>query len=118
MKLLLEFQDCFATKEKPLGKTSLTEHATKTGDAPPVRCRLRRAPPVEHEIIRKDVQKMLDSGIIEPSDSPWSSPVALVPKPDGTMRFCIDYRRLNAVTKLDVSLCRALMTSSTVSKDP
>ena len=53
------------------------------------------------ETVDKEVTKMLENRIIRPSASPWSSPVVMVKKRDGTWRFCIDYRKLNAVTHQD-----------------
>jgi len=73
-----------------------------TGDHNPIKQAVRRVPFVHRDKIAKMVTEMKEAGIIKPSSSPWASPVVLVPKKDGTTRFCIDYRRLNSVTKKDV----------------
>jgi hypothetical protein len=49
----------------------------------------------------KQIEDMLDNGIISPSTSPWASPIVLVRKKSGELRFCIDYRRLNQITRND-----------------
>ena len=99
--MLREFSDLFVSKNP--GVTRLVEHDIETGSAKPVHsipyC---RNGPTEKQTINDEVQKMLDSGVITPSRSPWSSPVVLADKKDGTLRFCIDYRMLNAVTTKDV----------------
>ena len=76
-------------------------HGIEIGDHPPVRQQLRRAPFALRAKIDELVQEMIDSGIVQPSNSPWSSPVVLGKKKDGSVRFCVDYRKLNQITKLD-----------------
>lgn len=83
-----------------LGCTDLVEHQIVT-EAEPIRLRPYRYSPVVQENIDKEIDQMLKDDIIEPSDSAWSFPVLLVPKPNGKWRFCVDYRQLNRVTKKD-----------------
>jgi len=52
-------------------------------------------------IINREVDEMLEQGVIEPSHSPWSSPIVVVRKKDGKQRFCIDFRKVNEVTRKD-----------------
>ncbi|KAL5510200.1 hypothetical protein EMCRGX_G005707 [Ephydatia muelleri] len=61
----------------------------------------RRVPQARREEVRRLLREMLDNGVIEPSDSSWSSPVVLAKKKDGSLRFCVDYRKVNAVTRKD-----------------
>ena len=99
--LLCKYQDVFARSSDDLGCTDRVKHTINTGAAHPIRQPVRRMPYGKREIERKEVEKMLEKGIIEPSNSPWSSPIVLVGKKDGSTRFCVDYRRLNEVTVKD-----------------
>ena len=99
--LLLEFQDVFTGPDGKLGHTDLVKHCIDTGDNAPVKQPFRRAPMASRVIQEEEVKKMLEQGVIEPSTSSWASPVVLVRKKDGTYRFCVDYRRLNDLTKKD-----------------
>ena len=101
-KVLLAADDVFALDESELGHTSLVTHLINTGDHPPIKQRPRRIPFCHKEKVCQLVSDMLEKQVIQPSSSAWASPIVLVPKKDGTQRFCVDYRRLNAVTKKDV----------------
>ena len=82
-------------------KRQLVEHDIDTGDARPIKQSPRRPPLAAREAEDDILEEMLATGVIEPSTSSWASPVCLVKKKDGTFRFCIDYRRVNAVSKKD-----------------
>ncbi|GFO50054.1 reverse transcriptase [Plakobranchus ocellatus] len=83
------------------GQSDLGGHAIKLKDEQPINIRPYPIPLHGEETVIKEVKKMLDMGVIEPSNSPYSSPIVLVKKPDGTNRFCIDFRRLNGKTIMD-----------------
>ncbi|KAK9679855.1 Reverse transcriptase (RNA-dependent DNA polymerase) [Popillia japonica] len=99
LNLLGANSDIMAWDNKTLGKTNLAEHEIDTGNALPIRSKPYRVSKKEREIIQEQVSEMLELGIIRPSDSEWSSPVVLVKKPNGSFRFCVDYRKLNSVTR-------------------
>ena len=89
----------FSHSEFDLGKTDLVEHEIDTGEARPIRQTLRRQPYSRLPHIDAQVDTMLRQGIIEPSQSPWVSNVVVVVKKDGSLRFCVDYRGLNLITR-------------------
>lgn len=72
-----------------------------TGSAGPIRLPPYRIPYAYRESVEKELKEMEESGIIEPSQSEWSSPIVVVKKKDGNIRLCIDFRRLNSVTPVD-----------------
>jgi hypothetical protein len=76
-------------------------HRIDTETHPPVKQRAYRMSEEGHCIVDKECQKMLEKGVIKESNSPWSSPVVLVAKKNGEVRFCVDYRRLNSLTRKD-----------------
>ena len=83
-----------------LGRTSKIRHAVTTF-GPPIRQPIRRIPVALKKTIQEEVQKMLKNKVIRPSTSPWSSPIILVQKKDGSWQFCIDFRKLNSITHKD-----------------
>ena len=100
-KLLKDYDDVFAYTPDQLGRCSLVKHKIDTGNHPPIRLRSYRTSPANREEIDKQINDMLDNGVISPSVSPWAAPVVLVKKSDGTMRFCVDYRNNNMITRKD-----------------
>ena len=78
------------------------KHHIDTGDHPPIKLPTRRTLFIQREKIAQMVTEMEKQGVVRASVSPWASPIVLVPKKDGSTRFCVDYRRLNAVTRKDV----------------
>ena len=92
----------FSTDEKPYGRTPKGQHFVETGDHPPISQGMRPTAPADRMVVREEVHQMLKTGAVRPSCSPWASPIVLVRKKDGSVRFCVDYRKLNEVTKKDV----------------
>ena len=99
--LLIQYQDIFIPPDGTLGHTDLVEHEIETGDHKSIKIPPRRIPILKRNQVNEELEKMLAQGIVEPSDSPWSAPICLVKKKDGTCRFCIDFRSLNAITVKD-----------------
>ena len=100
-ELLHEFQDVFAVDATQLGNCDWVKHTVDTGDHRPIKQAPRRLPLHRRAEVEELLRKMLAQGVIEESQSPWSSPIVLVKKKDGTIRFCVDFRRLNEITKKD-----------------
>ncbi len=100
-EVIRSYGDVFSDSNPTLGYCDQYECSIDTEGAPPLRQRAYRAPLAKREAIEKQIKEMLDAGVIEPSASPWASPVTLVPKSDGSLRFCVDYRGLNNVTRKD-----------------
>jgi hypothetical protein len=99
--LLREYGDIFSKDDSDLGRTGLVRHEISTGEAKPIKQPPRRLPIHQRSEAEQQIKDMLERRVIEESNSPWSSPIVLVKKKDGSTRFCVDYRRLNEVTHKD-----------------
>ena len=82
-------------------RTNVLMHDVDVGRASAVKQHPYRVNPIKLEKLRQEVQYMLDKDIIEPSQSSWASPCVLVPKPDGSIRYCTNYRKVNFLSKTD-----------------
>ena len=101
LRLLQEFHQAFVLDDGERGETDLISMEIDTGNAVPKRQPTRRTPFAAREEISRQLSLMQEQGVIRPSSSPWASPVVLVRKKDGSLRFCVDYRGINSVTKPD-----------------
>ncbi|KAG1461513.1 hypothetical protein G6F56_005713 [Rhizopus delemar] len=100
-ELLKEFPQVTQEEEAQSVNTAPYSHSIDTGNATPTVTRDFRRSPAENEAIAKEVDMMLRKGVIVLSTSEWCSPVVLIKKFDGSLRFCVDYRNLNKVTVKD-----------------
>ena len=83
------------------GRTDLCQLVISTVSEQPLAAHPHRVPDKWKEGVRHEILKLEEQGIIVKSNSPWASPIVPVPKPDGTIRICIDYRRINSITLKD-----------------
>ncbi len=100
-QLLKKYKDIISTGSHDLGKTEVVSHNIDTNNAPPIKPGLRRCAFAERDQVKTEINQMVENGIITKSNSPWASPIVLVRKNDGNIRFCIDFRRLNNITRKD-----------------
>ena len=100
-ELVSEFSPVFSSGKSDLGRTDKIYHQINTGGAAPVYQPPRRLPFHSRQQVFEMLEEMKGQGIIESSSSPWASPIVLVKKKDGSLRFCVDYRKLNKVTIRD-----------------
>ena len=99
--MLMKWMKVFATHDEDFGQTDVVQHQIHTGDAAPIRERHRPLPPSMYKEMKTLLGDMLEKGVIAESCSPWAAPIVLVKKKDASWRFCVDYRKLNAITHKD-----------------
>ena len=100
--LLSRYADVFSSGDQDTGRTNLVQHDIPVlPDTRPIRQPARRLGPEKEAEVERQVKDLEERGLIEPANSAWSSPVVLVRKKDQQWRFCVDYRRVNSVTKQD-----------------
>ncbi|KAL5488642.1 hypothetical protein EMCRGX_G017618 [Ephydatia muelleri] len=99
--LLYQFSSIISTSDSDIGRTRLVQHHIDTQGANPVKQPPQRLPFHRREEVKRMLNDMLAQGVIESATGPWSSPVVLVQKKDGSTRFCVDFRQLNSLTKKD-----------------
>ena len=99
--LLIKHANVFSKSKSDLGNCGIIPHRINTGLAPPIRLPPRRVPIAIKDAVDAEVQRLIDTNLVEKSKSAWAFPLVPVRKKDGSIRICIDYRKLNEVTLPD-----------------
>ena len=99
LNILKANADLFAQKDSQLSHTDTIKMKIDTDNHPPIKLKPYRTPLNHRQVIDNAIDEMMDAKIIERSRSPWSFPVVIVDKKDGSKRFCVDFRALNKITK-------------------
>lgn len=99
--LLAKYADVFAVGEDDLGYTEKVTHEINLVDEVPVSLPYRHTPPTQYKEVKEHISQLLKKGVIQESSSSYASPVVVVRKSDGSIRLCVDYRKLNQKTKRD-----------------
>jgi transposase InsO family protein len=100
-QLFKKWHQIFPDGPNDLGHTAAVKHKIVLTNETPFKEPYRRVPPAVFNEVKEHLREMLEMGAIRESSSPWSSNVVIVRKKDGTIRFCIDFRKLNQRTKKD-----------------
>ena len=101
--LLKEYHNIFSLEKCDVGHTKVAKHkiVLKDPDTPPFKESFHQILPPQLDEVHAHIKMMLDAGVIWPSNSPWCNAVVLVRKKDGSLRFCIDFQKLNSLTVKD-----------------
>jgi hypothetical protein len=100
-ELIKENYTNFAFQVNELGHTSLVKHKIDTQGCDPIRQRAYRHSPKQRKVAQEIIDELLENKLIRLSMSPWAAPIVLVQKKTGDVRLCVDFRKLNAITKKD-----------------
>ena len=100
--ILITYADIFSRTSSDVGRTDLIYHSIPLlPNTVPIRHAPKRLGRVKEAEVERQVDYLLAKNLMEPAESNWSSPVVLVKKKDGSCRFCVDHRRLNAAARQD-----------------